>query len=123
MDIKSGLLTLLTGLAAAQVTTQVPPEKLAKAYRYELLLEPLEETKLPPPPPDWQRVRKAFLEKQGIIDLKPASAASGKVRPSAFLLYTERPIPTSDIQEILKTIDLRASRIDLVSSPENPQKP
>ncbi len=123
MDIKSGLLALLTGLAAAQVATQIPPEEVAKAYRYELLLEPLEETKLPPPPPDGHMVRKAFLEKQGIIDLKPASDASGKVRPSAFLLYTEGPMPTSDIQEILKTIGLRAARIDLVSSPEKPQKP
>ncbi len=123
MDIKSGLLALLTGLAAAQVATQIPPEEVTKAYRYELLLEPLEETKLPPPPPDWQGVRRAFVEKQGIIDLKPASDASGKVRPATFLLYTEGPMPTSDIQEILKTIGLRAARIDLVSSPENPQKP
>jgi len=122
MDIKSGLLTLLIGLAAAQVATKVPPEKLAKAYQYELLLEPLEETKLPPPPPDWQVVRKAFVEKMGVIDLVPVSASQAEKAGWTYLLYTEGPLPETDIQEILKTTGLRASRIDPVSSPESPKK-
>jgi len=78
--------------------------------------------KLPPPPPEAGRVRQAFVEKQGILDLRPSMSADGRVVPSTFLLSTEGPLPDSDIQEVLKTIGLRATRIHLVSSPEKPQK-
>ena len=122
MNLTLMALAMLVGLAMAQVATQVPPEKLAKAYQYELLLEPLEETKLPPPPPDWQVVRKAFVEKMGVIDLVPVSASQAEKAGWTYLLYTEGPLPETDIQEILKTTGLRASRIDPVSSPENPEK-
>jgi hypothetical protein len=116
---------LLAGLAWAQGVAQATPEKLHKAYRYELIVGPLEEMKLPPPPPEAGRVRQAFVEKQGILDLRPSMSADGRVVPSTFLLSTEGPLPHSDIQEVLevlKTIGLRATRIHLVSSPEKPQK-
>ena len=61
-----GLIILtLAGLAMAQVATKVPPEKLAKTYRYELVLSPLEESKLPPAAPDAHRLRNAFVQKWG----------------------------------------------------------
>ncbi len=113
---------LLAGLAWAQGVAQATPEKLHKAYRYELIVGPLEEMKLPPPPPEAGRVRQAFVEKQGILYLRPSMSADGRVVPSTFLLCTEGPLPDSDIQEVLKTIGLRATRIHLVSSPEKPQK-
>ncbi len=53
----------------AQVGIKVPLEKLTEAYLYELVLDPLEEAKLPPSPPSSDRVREAFLKKMGVLDL------------------------------------------------------
>lgn len=123
MNIRFGLLTLLTGLSLAQVATQAPSGKLTKAYRYELVLTSIDEQKLSPSAPPADRVREAFVQKMGVIDLSPVSASQAKKAGWTYLLYTEGPMPDSDIQEILKTIGLRAARISLLSSPENPQKP
>jgi len=111
----------LSGLAVAQVATKVPPEKLAKTYRYELVLSPLEEGKLLPAAPDVHRVRNAFVQKMGILELAPTPAAEAEKAGWTYLLYTESPLPETDIREILKTAGLKAESIQLLSTPEKPK--
>jgi len=118
----SGLVIMtLCGLAVAQVATKVPPEKLSKTYRYELVLSPLEETKLPPAAPDAHRLRNAFVQKMGILELAPTPASDARKAGWTYLLYTESPLPETDIQEILKTAGLKAESIQLLPTPEKSQ--
>jgi hypothetical protein len=117
-----GLVILtLAGLAMAQVATKVPPEKLAKAYRYELVLSPLEESKLPPAAPDADRLRNVFVQKMGILELAPTPVSEAKKAGWTYLLYTESPLPETEIQEILKTAGLKAESIQLLSTLEKPK--
>jgi hypothetical protein len=62
-----------------------------------------------------------LCKKWGFLELAPTPASEAKKAGWTYLLYTESPLPETDIQEILKTVGLKAESIQLLSTPEKPQ--
>jgi hypothetical protein len=62
-----------------------------------------------------------LCKKWGFLELAPTPASDARKAGWTYLLYTESPLPETDIQEILKTAGLKAESIQLLATPEKPK--